>query len=53
MPRCSANMHQIKEAAEAQNFGQAQLQSSRLEGKLTQQRRQPQHPRRLGKRHKA
>ena len=35
IPRCIANMHSIKEAAEAQNFGQAELQSSRLEDKLT------------------
>ena len=41
IPKCIANMHCIKEAAEAQNFRQAELQSSRL------------HLRRLGKRHKA
>ena len=46
-------MHCIKEAKEAQNSGQAELQSSRLEDKPTQQSKQPQHLRRLGKRHKA
>ena len=49
--KCIANVHCIKEAAEAQNFRKAELQSSRLEDKLTQQTKQPQHLRRLGKRH--
>ena len=50
IPRCIGNMHGIKEATEAQNIRQAELQSSRLEDKLTQQ---PQHLRRQGKGHKA
>ena len=46
-------MHCIKEAAKAQNSRQAELQSSRLEDKLTLQSEQPQHLRSLEKRHKA
>ena len=39
IPKCIAKMHQIKEVAEVQNFGQAELQSSRLEEQadMTQQ----------------
>ena len=46
-------MHHIKKVAEVQNYGQAELQSSRLEDKLTLQSEWPQHFRRLGKSHKA
>ena len=53
IPKCIAKLHCIKEAAEAQNFGQVELQSGRLDDKLTLQSERPEHLRRLGKRHKA
>ena len=51
--KCSVKMHHIKEAAEPQHFGQAELQSGRLQDKMALKNEQPQHLRKLGKRYKA